>query len=306
MLRQIYNLTGGQGNPSYLTDILPGGAGGNAVAGTTPVPFIGSPAVEPFDLGVNDYTPGAPAIAGKLLVLSPNISGGAGYARSQAPAAALPFGAYGIVSSPGLNDGISIPPQAQIRQLGPIQAYCTTANNAPISVGSFLVADGLGNLTAPATFVGTAPTNGSTVIVTAEGVQGTSSYSYEIGAIANDGSTSALSAAGTTALGNSILTSVNYNLITATAGSGDVVNYAVVRSAVPAGSGYATGIIGYTPNIATGGGVSDHGQAVLGQFQASNTTVQLVSAGTCLAVSLGTLAGDTTTPTLVPVIVGGF
>ena len=100
-----------------------------------------------------------------------------------------------------------------------------------------------------------------------------------------------------------MLTPVNNNKITWTAGA-DSVSYAIIRSAVPSGSALTTGVIGYAANGTTG--FVDAGQPSQGAYGGANTTVFDPVAGSVLAIALGSLATSTSTPTLVPVKVGGY
>lgn len=168
-LHRLYNLTTGTLNPSYLTGVLPGGAGVQ-VAGTTPNPGISAPrleesGIEVFDITaptlITSLTPGTPAPSGKLLVMSPPDSiGGADWKLNSVFRQAIPRGQYGIVSEAGqvsddnptfssVSGNRSQGTKAVVFYDGPIQAFVETSSGGiAISAGMPLVADGAGNLTA--------------------------------------------------------------------------------------------------------------------------------------------------------------
>lgn len=161
-------------NPSYLTGVLPGGAG-TQVAGVTPDPGISAPYIELMTTEVFDVTapsligtanPGTtlatPAAAGKLLVLDASNSGPGGWKWKQNSIKyqPVPYGQYGVVYKPanasvagiavGTTGGNIASPgdKAMIAFDGPIQAFCTTTPGiGAISAGMPLAADGAGNLT---------------------------------------------------------------------------------------------------------------------------------------------------------------
>lgn len=322
MLLSLYNNTELQGNPSWLTNILPGGSGTTQIAGTTAVPFIAFPTEETVNRTVLDFTyynanpaytttpqaPGQttmPAINGQLVVVQAltGNSGAANWQLSQIAQQKLPQYGYGIVNGPALNDDTISNPgcEASVVVQGPINAFCVTGSTVAIAPGTPLVADGSGNLTpAPVLASGTAPTNGTGVVVTPAGATGAAHFSYEIAAIGADGSTTAVSAAGSTTTANATLSPINYNGLTWTAGT-NVITYVVIRSAAPAG--YATGIIGYTGGLS----FADIGQPSKGAYGGANTTPpDATYSSAWLATSLGTLAVSTSTPTLVPVLVGKY
>ena len=161
MLLQLYNLTEGQGNPSYLSGILPGGAGGNAVAGTTAVPFLAQPTAESIIREVLDFTyfnsnPNAPtpyvgqtaipAINGQLVVeqFYKANPGGANWALSQIAGQICARNTYGIVNGAALStDTISAPGgESRVVVDGYANAYCTTGSSTAIAPGTPLVAVG--------------------------------------------------------------------------------------------------------------------------------------------------------------------
>ena len=85
-LHQLYNQVSGSLNPSYLTGVLPGGAGVQ-VAGTTTNPGISAPRLEestievldvtaPTNIGTSGTVLATPAAAGKLIQVSPSGIGG--------------------------------------------------------------------------------------------------------------------------------------------------------------------------------------------------------------------------------------
>jgi hypothetical protein len=180
MLRQLYQQSTPSMNPSYLTGVLPGGAGA-ATAGTTPNPGISAPYIEDYLLEVYDVTAptligtanpgktlGTPAIAGKLLVLDPLNSGPGGWLWKQSSVAKqpIPGGQYGIVYKPAspttagnfangsiavgtANGNIAQPGDKALVVIdGPVPAFVqTTVGGVAVSAGMPLVADGAGNLT---------------------------------------------------------------------------------------------------------------------------------------------------------------
>lgn len=172
-LHRLYNLTTGSGNPSYLTGVLPGGAGVQT-AGTSANPMISAPRLEESVIEVLDVTgpagtlsaaagtPAAPAAAGKLLVIdAANSIGGAKWKQNTILRQPLARGQYGIVVSAGqaseagtmtTSSSGAIASQgskAVVMYDGPVQAFCTTTNpSTAISAGMPLGSDGSGNLTA--------------------------------------------------------------------------------------------------------------------------------------------------------------
>ncbi len=169
-LHRLYNTTTPSANPSYLTGLLPGGAGVQ-VAGTQVAPGASAPRIEESSIEVFDITaptlltpgvtPPTPAAPGKLLVISPPDSiGGATWKLNSVARQALARGQYGIVSSAGqVGDDAptfysaggprSTGSKAIVQYDGPIQAYVeTTVGGNAISAGMALSADGAGNLTA--------------------------------------------------------------------------------------------------------------------------------------------------------------
>lgn len=181
-LKRLYNLTTGSGNPSYLTGILPGGAGAQT-AGVTVVPMISAPRVEETTFEVLDITAptligtntaGTPAPLGKLLVIDPvNSIGGAKWKLNNAKNQAIPNAAYGIVAAQGLvsdtgicvssaSGNVSQGSKAMVITEGPVQAFVTTiVNTTAISVGMALAADGAGNLT----YAGASPAVGTVLAI---------------------------------------------------------------------------------------------------------------------------------------------
>ena len=179
-LRALFQQTTGSMNPSYLTGVLPGGAGA-ATAGTTPNPGISAPFIEPSVNEVFDVTAptligtaqpgktlGTPAIQGKILQLDPNNSGPGGWLWKQNTIkyASIPGGQYGVVYKAAtanaggnfLNGSVAVVTtggnialpgdKALVLTDGPVQAYCTTTpGGIAISAGMALAADGAGNLT---------------------------------------------------------------------------------------------------------------------------------------------------------------
>lgn len=137
---------------------------------------------------------------------------------------------------------------------------------------------------------------------------GTTSYAYKVTAIGPNGVWSAESSASTTlTTGAATLSQTQGNKITWTNVTGAVA-YAIDRTTA---TGYGLGFIGFTL-ANSGNGFVDYGQAATtmaaaGQNLASaNNPNPTPRAGTCLAVSKGTLAASTSTATLVNVQVGGF
>lgn len=168
-LHRLYNLTTGTGNPSYLTNLTPGGAG-IQVAGTSTNPMISAPRLEeseievlditaPTNIGTSGTVPGAPALQGKLLVMSwADSIGGARWKQSTVQSQALARGQYGIVSSAGQANetgfattsstgNVSQGSKAIVMYDGPINAFVETqAAGISCAPGTPLVADGAGNL----------------------------------------------------------------------------------------------------------------------------------------------------------------
>ena len=181
-LHRLYAPVTGSMNTSYLTGVLPGGAG-TQVAGVTTNPGISAPRLEESTIEVYDVTAPTllsavanattyptPAAAGKLLVLDPISSiGGARWKQSNVNMQPIARGQYGIVVGAGLpqninnNDagpavgfsnsgGTLVVNEAQygtkavVMYDGPVQAFVTTLSGQAISAGSPLGADGGGNL----------------------------------------------------------------------------------------------------------------------------------------------------------------
>lgn len=188
----ILNASGtGTLNPSYLTNLQPGGAGVQT-AGTLTNPGISAPRLEESTIEVLDVTApsligtttlSTPAAAGKLLVMSPITSAfGARWKLNSVRTQAIPRGQFGIVYAAGAaqnssnNDAgyavgtaagneAAFGTKAVVMYDGPIQAFCTTVTNTTaISAGMALAADGAGNLT----YAGASPAAG-TVLATALG-----------------------------------------------------------------------------------------------------------------------------------------
>ncbi len=186
MLHRLYNLTTGSGNPSYLSGVLPGGAGA-VTTGTTVTPMISAPRIEeslvevldvsaPTNIGTSGTTLALPAPSGKLLVMD-YITGafGARWKQSNIYAHPMPGGQYGIVFTPGETQTTSnssagycvttaagneaqYGTKSVVMYEGPIQAYITTMNpTTAISAGMALCADGQGNLT----YAGASPAAGT-------------------------------------------------------------------------------------------------------------------------------------------------
>lgn len=180
-LHRLYAPVTGTMNPSYLTGILPGGAG-TQVAGVSTNPGISAPRLEESTIEVYDVTaptllstaaPGTnlstPALAGKLLQLAPFTGiGGSRWKQNSQSRAAIARGQYGIVVSAGTvqqapagfsdagpaigtagGNEAQFGTKAVVMYDGPVQAFVTTTpgGNA-ISAGMALQADGAGNLTA--------------------------------------------------------------------------------------------------------------------------------------------------------------
>lgn len=184
-LKQLYSLTTGTLNPSYLTNYKAGGAGA-ITTGTSTTPGISAPAIEtsqqevldvtaPTLINSNGTTPATPAAAGKLLVVDPfNGAFGAVWKQNTVKNQALSRGTFGIVVAAGnateagnttssASGNISQGTKAVVVTEGPVQAYwTTTVNSTAISAGMALSADGAGNLT----YAGASP-NAGTVLATA-------------------------------------------------------------------------------------------------------------------------------------------
>lgn len=190
-LRQLYNLTTGTLNPSYLTNYKAGGAG-SITTGTSTTPGISAPALETAQLEVldvtaptlinsNGTTPATPAPAGKLLVVDPvNGAFGAVWQLNKVKSQALSRGTFGIVVAPGTvseagnttssaNGNISQGSKAVVVTEGPVQAYwTTTVNTTAISAGMALASDGAGNLT----YAGASPTAGTVLGIALDNMAG--------------------------------------------------------------------------------------------------------------------------------------
>lgn len=240
------------GNPTGVTSILPGGAG-VITAGTTPVPMVGTPTLEPFAQGAADatnlYQPNGSgtgyAIQGNLVVLprslpngitAANQAGGGywvvsnGYATPHAPFT------YGIVNVSNAQAGSEIP---QIVNVGPAQALCTASTTA-IAYGSLLCSDGQGGLT---TFQ--PPAAAPTPTSTTNGTTGASDNKYALVAVSANGTYSALGTAVDVTNGNATLTYLN-SITLAWVPVADAVGYIVVRTSA-AGTPSSVGVIGYVP-----------------------------------------------------------
>lgn len=289
MLRNLWNVNYSSGNPSSQTSILPGGAGGNAVAGTTPDPFIGIPTIEPFALTVNDQTPAYlaanGAAQGNLVVLPYGLlpglasNSGAGYWTLSAfySRAHAQF-AYGIVNVSNSAMGSA----ATIINVGPAQALCTTTTNA-IAVGSLLCADGLGNLT---TFQ--PPSGAPTPTIAAIGTSGSTTYTYALVALGASGTASAIGTTATSTSSNATLTNTNYNQISWTPVA-DGSQYVIVRTS-SAGTPSAVGVIGQVS--AAAGVFNDTGLPIFPNTSATQFFQRLAAPGTPTVTTSGT-AGTT-------------
>jgi hypothetical protein len=191
-LHQLYLTGSGTGtmNPSYLTNLQPGGAGAQT-AGTVTNPGISAPRLEESTIEVLDVTAptligtttlATPAVAGKLLVMDPLTGAfGSRWKLNSTVKQAVPRGQFGIVYIPGAAQTSTTGPsdagyavstnagneaqygtKAVVMYDGPIQAFVQgTVGNTTISAGMPLAADGAGNLT----FAGSSPAAG-TVLAT--------------------------------------------------------------------------------------------------------------------------------------------
>jgi hypothetical protein len=180
-LHRLYNLATGTMNPSYLTGLQPGGAGVQ-VTGVNTNPGISAPRLEESTIEVLDVTAptligtanaagtvlSTPAIAGKLLQISPSGIGGSRWKQNSSAKAAIARGQYGIVvaaapvqqAPAGFSDAgpavgtangneAAYGSKAVVMYDGPTQAFVqTTVGGNAISAGMALQADGAGNLTA--------------------------------------------------------------------------------------------------------------------------------------------------------------
>ena len=183
MLLKLFAQTTGSGNPSYLTNLLPGGAGVQ-VAGTTVNPYISGPRLEEVQRNVYDCSASisvpTPQASGKLLILTPQLGGGATigipgasvWNQSTRAGQPIPQGAYGVVFTPARSQeetaasGGATGSQATVVTNGPVNALLTTGptTTTAISAGMLLAADGAGNLT----YAGATPAAG-TVLAMAMG-----------------------------------------------------------------------------------------------------------------------------------------
>lgn len=196
-LHQLYNLSTGTLNPSYLTGLLAGGAGA-ATSGTAVAPGISAPRLEETTIEVLDVTAPTllaaagtanagiqlclPAAAGKYLVMSP-ITGAFGARwklQGPTPKQAIPRGTGGVVFTAGaaqvanqnVDAGYAVSTaagneaqfgtKAVVMYDGPIQAFVeTTVGGSAISAGMYLTPDGAGNLT----YAGASPGAGTVVAI---------------------------------------------------------------------------------------------------------------------------------------------
>jgi hypothetical protein len=289
-LLNLWSQNMSSGNPSSQTSILPGGAGGNAVAGTTTIPMLGVPTLEPIARMVNDQTPAYidanGAQQGNLVVLgyglpagiTSNVGGGywqqsQAYARAHAPLA------YGIVN---VCPGLGIGQQVEVICNGPIQALCTTTTNA-IAVGTLLCADGLGNLTSFQP-----PSGAPTPTITPVGTSGSTTYTYALVAVGANGTTSVIGTTASTVAGNATLSNTNYNQITWVPG-GDAASYIIVRTS-SAGTPSTVGVIGYATSTDTA--FNDTGLAIVPNTSATQFFQRLAAPSTPTVTTSGT-AGTT-------------
>ncbi len=185
-LKKLYDLVSGTLNPSYKTNLLPGGAGVQT-SGTSLVPGISAPIVETSTQEVYDATAptlignskqGTPAPAGKLLVLdTANAAFGAIWALSNKVNEPRGRGTFGIVVQAGMASDTTTPvstasgnrslpgAKALVVTEGPVQAFVnTTVSNTAISAGMPLAADGAGNLT----YAGAAPAVGTVLAIASD------------------------------------------------------------------------------------------------------------------------------------------
>lgn len=281
--------------------------------------FLGTPNIERFEASVLDNRPvSSPTIPiGTLYVeqfLAAN-TGDANYVPSSIPQQQIPLFSYGILQAvplpPSGGSAVTafapaatgIPVELNLVQKGNAQALCTTLAAAAIAPGTLLVADGNGNLTpsllATAVVVPTVTTT-PTVVQVAGATAGTTTYTYTISSAAANGVAAAASAGGSVTTGNAVLSTINGNKITWTAVAG--VAYYIINRTV---GGATQGFVGTSNNPVAG--FVDYG--IVATPYTQQTTANLGSAalpGTVLAVSKGTLAASTTTPTLVLVNLGGF
>lgn len=144
-----------------------------------------------------------------------------------------------------------------------------------------------------------APSAGLSVV--SGGTSGSTTWQYKVTAIGPNGVWSAESAATSATNGASALTTAAYTTFTWTNVAGAVL-YAIDRTSA-AGTPSSTGLIGFANSGVTG--FRDIGYAAT-TFTAVTTPLVTPQPGTCLAISLGTLAANTSTAASVPVYMLGF
>jgi hypothetical protein len=301
MVRNVIDLQSGSAQPNFP---LTGGGYYNTSA------FMSGPNIEHFQANVIDNraagSTGVPM--GKLWVeqFTAANSGDAFYTLSSVANQALPLFSYGVaqgVPAPTLPYTLSTTVIGQstgqnqlwICQKGACQAFCTTGATA-IAVGTPLVADGAGNLTAGAG-LGTAP---SALTAVPYGTPGAATVSYQAYARNSAGLDSAVSNTGTSTTSNATLSNANGNTVAGTipVGTSQVV---IVRTAGGPSQGQIQ-VINVATN-ATSFSFTDTGIAAGAAYVAP--TVPTYAPGVVLAISKGTLIASQSA-TLVLVQMGGY
>ena len=100
---------------------------------------------EPHDITVWDVTSQTPAVLGKLLTMQfvTTNQSGQNYSQNATANLQIPDFTYGIVTVPAASQGA----QAELRQIGCVQALAVSGNTSSITAGALMVSDNAGNLT---------------------------------------------------------------------------------------------------------------------------------------------------------------
>ena len=309
MLLSLYNLTEIQGNPSFLTNLLPGGAG-TQVAGTVATPWLATPRAETLFREVVDVTQvfGSPtgssasaAITGQAMILSPQpLNTGAGLwvvANQNAgvtPGAGYGEGQVGIVAKQGsqiLSDQLpagSGVGGVLVATQGPVSALCVTpTGGGAIVIGTLLGLDGAGNLQP---FQG--PSAAPTPTVTNGGTAGAVTVTYALVSIGANGTYSAIGTGGATSTSNAVGSATNFNLIQWVPPA-DSVGTIIVRTTA---TGYTPATVGVIGNVGAGvSSFSDYGLATLPNTSATQAFARPAAGATPTVVQVpGAVAGVAT------------
>jgi hypothetical protein len=229
---------------------------------------------------VTDSTANAPASVGQLLALSPASQT---WALSNLPFSPIPIAEYGVVTSAAG----AVKGSATIQVRGIVSALCTTNATQAIAAGSFLTADGAGNLTTLPS-----PSTPATPTVTPVGTTGAVTVTYGVVAISYDGVPSAISTAGSTSTSNANGSNANYNQVSWTP-NGDAAQYVIVRVTATGYTPSTIGAIGIVPGSATT--FNDTGLAIIPNTSATQFFQRPAAGGTpTVALITGGTAGTTT------------